>query len=114
MPTTAFRNFQQARKDELELESLLDDDDEDEWFDKLHETQTPFAFFLISSVVNERPNCFQPTHSNPLEGDAESVPTLYTAYDLPDLDGEDGGATPTIGRPASAEDSRESSAQSAT
>jgi hypothetical protein len=114
MPTTAFRNFQQARKDELELDSLLDDDDEDEWFDKLHETQTPFAFFLISSVANERPNCFQPTHSNPLEGDAESVPTLYTAYDLPDLDGEEGGATPTIGRPASAEDSRESSAQSAT
>ena len=53
MPTTAFRNFQQARKDELELESLLNDDDEDEWFDKLHETQTPFAFFQISSIVNE-------------------------------------------------------------
>ena len=99
--------------DELELDSLLDDSDEDGWFDKLDETQMKFTEVQITPVVTERPNRFQTIQSNPLEGDEETVKTFYQADDLPDLDGEEGAAGPTIDCPLRAEGSLESSAPSA-
>ena len=94
-------------KEELFLDSLLDDD-EDNWFDDLDDTQTQFAEVQLD--VSNRPTRFQEIQSNPLEGDEESVHTFYKATDLPGLNGEEGAANPTIGRPASAEGSRESPA----
>jgi hypothetical protein len=94
-------------KDELELDSLLDDDVD--WIDDLDDTRLQFENAKVPIEI-ERPKHFQQIQSNPLEGDAESITTFYKTSDLPALDGDNGDAPPVIGGLTRAGDSRESSA----
>jgi hypothetical protein len=91
-------------KEEIALDDLLNDDID--WIDDLD------AQFENAKVTIDipRPNRFNKVQSNPLEGDAESIQTFYKTSDLPDDDGDNGDAPPTIGSSSRAEGSHESSA----
>jgi hypothetical protein len=77
---------------ELELDDLLDEDID--WLDDLDDAKLHFE---AAKITVERPKRFQKVQSNPLEGDEDSLKTFYQGSDLPEMDGEKGATSPTIG-----------------